>query len=537
MEDTQYEGRHPRLLEYQKLIVEHPSYAGMPDVIGVKGEIQWEAPSNRQTGVHRDTHHRRRTWWREKAKDVGVDPNSNEWISRTAKAIHPTGEKPCQVCGRVMSIQYAYPSGHLLNRLRKLPYVDDSFILDPLEHVTHLVSRMVEQFGDRVFDDLPHLFSTGPIVAPKLDPQLDVWVAWINQDYIPREPRMLSPGAMANPPDRLDGFHSYNRCCRATADRGRNKKNLQSYVTDRRVFEYWVDGDWVAANELMGIIRSNEEIKREPCLHGHPGPCSADHMGPISLGFAHRPEFQLLCTACNSGKNNRMYASDVAYLRQVDRDEPVTSWYSQELWDLRKSHVVDEETALRLSKLLRDNRHTAIHVLDRVRREGHYTFLATLLGLQYADYDVSFEGLRVEEHVTRIDAIRKEPRTTEQAVKQKARRLRVALKELGQYVGKESRNAFVVSTPEIEGRLAEAIGLMKKSPPFVGELDEEISRAFAEEVPSEEQLRSIATRVPGPGNRPGNFREAEARLKEVMDLVAAHLSRMWDDDRYRRTDY
>ncbi|WP_250551869.1 hypothetical protein, partial [Escherichia coli] len=30
-----------------------------------------------------------------------------------------------------------------------------------------------------------------------------------------------------------------------------------SYVTDRRVFEYWVDGDWVAADRLMGQVRTN----------------------------------------------------------------------------------------------------------------------------------------------------------------------------------------------------------------------------------------------------------------------------------------
>ncbi|HFL9475791.1 TPA: Alw26I/Eco31I/Esp3I family type II restriction endonuclease, partial [Escherichia coli] len=62
---------------------------------------------------------------------------------------------------------------------------------------------------------------------------------------------------MANPPDRFDGFHSFNRCCRSIADKGRTKENLKSYVTDRRVFEYWVDGDWVAADRLMGQVRTN----------------------------------------------------------------------------------------------------------------------------------------------------------------------------------------------------------------------------------------------------------------------------------------
>ena len=32
----------------------------------------------------------------------------------------------------------------------------------------------------------------------------------------------LSPGAMSNPPDRLDGFHTYNLCCRSKQDTGRS---------------------------------------------------------------------------------------------------------------------------------------------------------------------------------------------------------------------------------------------------------------------------------------------------------------------------
>lgn len=526
---------HPRFLEYQKFIVEHPSYADMPDVNGIGGEIQWEAPSNRKTGRLRDTNNKRRAWWQEKAREVGIDPDSNRWISRTAKSIHPTKEKPCKVCGKVMDIRYAYPSRLLIKRLEKLPYVDESFPLDPLEHVTELVSRMVEQFGGEVFDDLPALLKTGSISVPSLEPRLDVWLRWITEDYIPQEPSVLSPGVMANPPDRLDGFHSFNICCRGTSDPGRSKENLQSYARDRRVFEYWVDGDWVAANRLMGLIRSDETLKREPCLNGHAGPCSADHIGPISLGFAHRPEFQLLCKACNSGKNNRMYASDVEHLRRKDHGEPVASWYSEKLWDLRKDDVVDEETALRLSKLLRDNRHTAMHVLDRVRRSGHYAFLATFLNLGYADQHVAFEGLRVEGHVTRFDAVNKSARTTEYAVEQKASRLRVAFSELEDYVGKESRNFFVVSTPEIEQKITEAITMLADSPPSIRRLDEEIRGAMGQEVPSEELLRSITARVPTRQDEPETFRGARALLREAMDLAAVEISGMWEDDRYVRS--
>jgi 5-methylcytosine-specific restriction endonuclease McrA len=66
----------------------------------------------------------------------------------------------------------------------------------------------------------------------------------------------------------------------------------------------------------MGRIRA--DFSSESCFSGHPGPCSADHIGPLSLGFTHRPEFQLLCKPCNSAKNNRMSLREVVHLRKVE---------------------------------------------------------------------------------------------------------------------------------------------------------------------------------------------------------------------------
>ena len=224
--------------------------------------IQWEAPSNRKSGRNKDTNRRRRDWWRRKAIEVGIDPKAPHWISSTAKFVHPTKKKPCKNCGRLMDIRYAYPSATLIRRIEALSFIDDSFPVDPLEHITSLVIRLVEQFGDHVFACLPALLNTSSIKAPALPCKLQDWLIWIEQEYIPHEPRTLSPGVMSNAPDRLDGFHSFNLCCRSKTDPGRSRVNLQSYTTDRRVFEYWVEGDWVAADRLMGIIRSDNDIKK-----------------------------------------------------------------------------------------------------------------------------------------------------------------------------------------------------------------------------------------------------------------------------------
>ena len=90
----------PEFISYMHLIVHHPNYAGMPDALKSDNKIQWEAPSNRSGGQFQFTHQKRRDWWEKKAKEIGIDTRTNQWISRVAKLIHPTGEKPCKRCGK-----------------------------------------------------------------------------------------------------------------------------------------------------------------------------------------------------------------------------------------------------------------------------------------------------------------------------------------------------------------------------------------------------------------------------------------------------
>jgi len=529
---AEYGRGHNAFLEYVHAIVEHPNYAGMPDVFMDNGDIQWEAPSNRQGGKFKDTHHRRRDWWRAKAVEVGIDPTSPHWISKTAKFIHPTKKKPCKNCGRLMDIRYTYPSAVLLKRLFRLPYIDESFPLDSLEHILELVTRLVEQFGDRVFESLPALLATSAIPVPMLAPKLDSWLTWIENEYIESEPSTLSPGAMSNAPDRLDGFHSFNLCCRSKSDPGRSKENLQSYTTDRRVFEYWVEGDWVAADRLMGAIRSDDAMKMERCLNDHSGPCSADHIGPISLGFMHRPQFQLLCKNCNSAKNNRMSFRDVSHLIQVG--EEVASWYCRSLWEQCKGRVHDDETALRLSKLLRDNRHTFMRLLEQIADAGHFVFLTTFLGLGYAHKNVAFANLGVEDHITRFDELVYTDRVTKYAVEQQARRLRVAFAALREYVQKETRNAFVISTEQTEQLIRDALCELNALPTSIKHLDHELQAVLSEDVPSEEQMRALAKKTEAIGKGPIQFTRARLKLQQAMDLVAIELAGLWDDERYVR---
>lgn len=524
----------PEFVSYIKAIVTNPIYAGMPDAIKDDGKIQWEAPSNRSSGQYQNTHHKRRDWWRAKAESIGIDLSSATWISETAKKIHPTGEKPCKRCGNILRIAYSYPNRYLQRRINKI--FKGQVECNPLEQITVFIQNLVDLLGNESLKHLPKLLSTGAISVPNLGTDLDEWLLWIEDEYIPIEPSLLSPGAMSNAPDRFDGFHSFNLCCRKKADTGRHDANMRSYSTDRRVFEYWSEGDWIAADRMMGII--NATFRSEKCADGGDGPCSADHIGPLSLGFCHRPEFRLLSKAANSAKNNRMTIWDVAYLLESERKgNKVISWYAEPLWSMKKYDVNDEETALRLSKLLRDNQRIAMRILNILLKSRNLTFLASLLDLQYAEYKVYFKNLRVIDFVTLFDEKIRENRKTKYAQEQQARRLRIAFESLRAYGSKENRHLYKISDSRIDDAIKKAVKALSNLPPEISTLDSKLYELLlsGDGRASEDELRKVSLEIRQVDNRA--FEIAKQYLSEAMTIVATHLNALWGNERYVRAPF
>ncbi|AMJ93606.1 hypothetical protein AVL56_04340 [Alteromonas stellipolaris] len=516
---------HPEFVKYMSFIVKHEAYKGMPDAIKEDGKIQWEAPTNRSGGLYQFTNIKRKAWWEAKAKEIGLDTKQNKWISRAAKMIHPTNEKPCKRCGRVMKIAYVYPSATLIRRI--VEHLGENFEIDQFETIIDIVINGFETYGDDIYKLLPLLLKSKNIVIPKIDDNIDSWLQWIETDYIPKEPSTLSPGVMSNPPDRFDGFHSFNKCCRGSADKGRHKENMSSYITDRRVFEYWTEGDWIAGDRLMGKVRT--VLSEEECADGGEGPPSPDHIGPISLGFCHRPEFRLLSRSANSAKNNRMTLSDVSHLIECEKNGvTVCSWYAKGVWNLLKEKVKDEETALRISKILRDNQRIAGKLLSLLKEKGNFAFLAYLLELKHADFDVKFENLRSVNYLTVFEQMLKVPRVAKYAEQQKARRLRVGFEALESYKNKGNRHYFEIKDNALEGSVEQITSELLKVPE-VCELNAEIEHALS--TLSESDLRSVSTKIPA---KLAKFDYAKSLLEECMDNIAISLSQMWDDDRYIR---
>ena len=530
-------------LQYEEEIVNNPIYAGMPDLRHEDGSIQWEAPSNRESGEFQFSHDRRYQWWVKKAAEIGISTEENQWISKVAKTIHPTKLHPCKVCGRIMDIRYCYLSSNFMKRVKKLPFYDGKVELDELTHILDFITAFTDTYGDVAFEALPKLLVCSQVKEfPSFDHDLSSWTKWIEDEYIPKEPTMLSPGTMSNAPDRLDGFHTFNRCCRSTADTGRTKENLASYSTDRRAFENWSDGNWITANKLMGFISSNPEMKKEKCANygdgrRHPRPCSADHIGPISLGFCHRPEFQLLCKPCNSAKNNRMYYSDIQHLISIEqKGEIVTTWYADPLWQMCKGKVTDKESALRLSRIMRDNRNIAMMLLAEFFDRNELLFLLSLLNLNYADneYIIDPSSVEIQKQIVTVKFVKKAS-TLRYVNIQKTRKIRVAFSSLNDYAKKENRNGFMYTNVEITALKNKAFTLLDGVDISMKEKNNDLINALNSGDTIDTEIQKFLTTlkydilIKDP-----TYKKVREILISIMTIVGKELASNWSNPRYSR---
>lgn len=526
----------PEFISYMDLIVKNANYAEMPDAIAEDTDkIQWEAPSNRKSGKYKDTNVKRLNWWKAKASEHGIKVGSEHWISKVAKLIHPTGEKPCKKCGNSMLISYVYPQNKLLTKINSIDIIQDRFEFEDFIPITDIVNSLHEKHGDAILEPLAKVIRSSSLSYTDSKITLVSFNNWLN-DFIKSEPRgCLSPGVMSNAPDRFDGFHSFNLCCRSKADTGRTKKNLQSYTTDRRVFENWNQGDWIAADRMMGVVKKS--LRQELCKFGHPGPCHADHIGPISLGFTHRPKFQLLCSQCNSSKNNRMTYNDIKILNTDERNgECVVSWHTKPAWDLVKTKIKDDHDALKASKLLRDFSYYPLEIFYHLLKEGKIAFLVYLLDLKYADWNVEFKDLEVIDSITSFKEIAKVPRNTKFAKIQKARRVRIALTHITDFYQKENRHVY---RPEgwSEESLMEIINAVKNKLHSTEGYDNQYLKLLEEvginnlNAGNFHRIEKIINASDIPNLQ---FQEATDCISNYLSNIATQLDLLWDSDRYNR---
>lgn len=279
---------HPNFLKYTEFIVSCPNYKSLFYERGGDGRVKWVVTGKSDKGQQR------RKWWDDQCKKQGIKIEAGAY-AKIAVKIHPTKKHTCQICGRELSVEYVYPNNRLLVSLNRYFNISfKPFSLDIFEIIEELVvdAETIKKFG-QIFK-IPKDVKLSKVTLKR----------YIKEHFVDTSVKgLLSPGVMGNSPDRFDGFHSDGACCRSQSDRGRHKSNLQRYGQDRRVYENWADGDWKMADRLMAEFRK----------YG----VSADHIGPISLGFCHRPKFHPLTKAANSAKNNRMSFADVKVLMSL----------------------------------------------------------------------------------------------------------------------------------------------------------------------------------------------------------------------------
>lgn len=410
---------HPNFVKYTEFIARHPNYRGLPIERGSDGSLNWVV-ANKNSDIRQG----RIKWYEEKAKELGYKIESGVY-AKVMREIHPTGEKVCQVCGKKMSIFYHYPTAHLLNRLEK----EFGMKFANTTHINEVWDELVK-LGHKE-SDLAKFFLTYAGLNQTVSSTVDKKHVIAMLEDISRNSgkAILSPGAMSNFPDRFDGFHTYNLCCRSTQDTGRHPDNMKSYNRDRRAYEYWSDGNIHAANMFM-----NSQFF---------GGVSADHIGPISLGFVHDPRYlQPMGKGDNSAKRDRLTLVDIEKILRVESRTKIypMSWYSSIVWEyIKRNYKLHPE---RISSTYRDMLKQSMvnfmyilgQIIHRTQNGSEYLVDCFLKDkAEYFNYSYEFNA--------RGDIIGQTPRHfTDRSNNEMERYFRIALDSVDDYNSKENRN-------------------------------------------------------------------------------------------------
>lgn len=411
----------PDFEDYMSFIKNHRNYEGMPEPTKSNGGIRWVVTGNSKIGE------KRREWWRSKAEENDISTNGH-WLSKTAREIHPTGDKPCQICGKELSLHYVYPNKTTIKQLNKIEDLEVSFEADEFLEITDIIDIVFENVNN-ARTELRSIFG-----IPEDKSSIEEFKGYVvnNCGKNGSGKLKLSPGVMSNAPDRFDGFHTYNKCCRKKEDTGRHKENMQRYGQDRRAYENWAEGDFKAANRFMRKISGSNG---DCVICGDETSIVPDHIGPISLGFKHRPRFQPMCESCNAAKNNRMYAQDVQKL--VD-EEDVISFHAEPIWTKMKTSVSDDKEAKQLSKAMRINQHHFLELFYEIFDEGNIMFLTNYLNPQYAFYKIKDFELSEDDNYKASEVI-KEKGNSKNYWNNAARYLAISFESLEEYHIKSNR--------------------------------------------------------------------------------------------------
>jgi hypothetical protein len=207
---------------------------------------------------------------------------------------------------------------------------------------------------------------------------------------------------------------------------------------------------------------------------------TADHIGPISLGFAHRHDgFQPLCSSCQGGKRDRLFKQDIELLLEGEsQGAHVISSHAQGLWDCLKKDVKTDEEGERFSKTLKRNQWAFLTLLHQIYSGGFGMHLLPLLNPEQFFFDVEFKG--VKPGLYQCDSIRTIPGNKDQYTNNAGRYIRISFDALDEYMSKHNRRIIPVQSQEMEDAFTQLARTLKQSNEIPRELTEQFQRAKAE---------------------------------------------------------
>jgi Alw26I/Eco31I/Esp3I family type II restriction endonuclease len=414
-------GYHPNYDKYVEMIVAHPNYKGLYYDRDKDGKVNWVVTGKSPKGQ------KRQAWWDATCKKLGV-PIQKGCYAKVARMIHPTGIHVCQCCGEGRSIFYEYPT------LRTLKKLNDEFGLE-LSQTDYTIREFIREFCKKKvqLDKISRMFK-----LPSANSAEEL-ISIVKKELIDKESSLFSPGAMCNPPDRFNGFHSYALCCRKIKDTGRHDDNMKTYTQDRRAYEDWSDGDYNLANRMMGEFHKQPPMACPIC--GNVEPMTADHIGPVSLGFCHSRHFTPLCKSCNSAKNNRFTKSDVDKLIQLEKaGAQVVSWHSKYIWDIVKNRIHNDAEAKLASSIMAKCHQNILNILALIHKKTGEQFLMRYLHPEYSMMDYRFEDFDLK-HLERMVVIAN-PLDSKNKRKNQERYVRVAFERLEEFLAKDNRKNY-----------------------------------------------------------------------------------------------
>lgn len=408
---------HQRFFRYMEMIVNHPNYEGLPIEKKKDGTYSWVATAKSEIGK------KRIEWCENKAKELDFVIQPGVYADVMLE-VHPTKWKVCQTCGREMSLYYHYPNANFVKAIKKVFGVE----FDTCTHINDVWDEL-HQKGFSNEKIAKFLISKGDL---DITPDANKYEIIDALEYACRKgnKNCLGPGAMSNFPDRYDGFHTYNRCCRASQDKGRSKSNLKSYTKDRRAYEYWSDGNIHAANQFMGSVFFDGT--------------SADHIGPISLGFIHDPRYlQPMSSGDNSAKRDRLQLVDIEKIIETEHRTGIypMSWQSKLIWEYIKKNY--QANTNKISGTYRDALKQNManfmfilkYIINNCPSHGEELLVSAFLKPNFSYFDRSYEFNAIGEIVKENSR-----HFTGRNDKEVERYVRIAIESVYDYAEKDNRN-------------------------------------------------------------------------------------------------